>query len=82
MYVFLHFSIDFTPIYDDTLFLDTYLISLPQNLPPTFKGRALKFSYQFNVGVCRASSSHPQAGSSTSRVMKIPIRIYNHTSGK
>ncbi|KAJ3002209.1 hypothetical protein NUW54_g5970 [Trametes sanguinea] len=60
----------------------TYSLVLPDNLPPTFRGRALKFSYQFILGVCRAgSSASPGAGpSSNSRVMKVPIRVYNNVS--
>ncbi|KAI0825254.1 Rgp1-domain-containing protein [Trametes gibbosa] len=61
----------------------TYTLVLPENLPPTFRGRALKFSYQFILGVCRAGSgvSSPGAGpSSNSRVMKVPIRMYNNVS--
>ncbi|KAI8983332.1 Rgp1-domain-containing protein [Trametes punicea] len=60
----------------------TYSLVLPENLPPTFRGRALKFSYQFILGVCRAgSATSPGAGSSSSsRVMKVPIRVYNNVS--
>ena len=35
---------------------DSYSVALPSNLPPTFKGRALRFSYQLIVGTCQASS--------------------------
>ncbi|TDL22371.1 Rgp1-domain-containing protein [Rickenella mellea] len=101
----------------------TYTLPLPSNLPPTFKGRALKFSYTLVVGVCRAGSlqvpsssasfssanakpnssslspytpspsnpTTPPVGTttvarkgsggsrgSTSRVMRVPIRVYNH----
>ncbi|OJT13199.1 hypothetical protein TRAPUB_10218 [Trametes pubescens] len=60
----------------------TYTLVLPENLPPTFRGRALKFSYQFTLGVCRAgSAAAPGTGpSSNSRVMKVPIRVYNNVS--
>ncbi|KAL4244581.1 Reduced growth phenotype protein 1 [Abortiporus biennis] len=57
----------------------TYTITLPENLPPTFRGRSLRFSYQFILGICRAASI-PGTGNSSSRVMKVPIRIYNHVS--
>ena len=61
--------------------LDTYTVKLPSNLPPTYRGRTLRFSYQLSIGACRATVD---AGvpSSQSRVMKVPIRIYNHVSGK
>ncbi|KAG6836319.1 hypothetical protein H0H93_009157 [Arthromyces matolae] len=66
----------------------TYTLPLPDVLPPTFKGRTLKFSYELEVGTCRAgtgvgtstSSTTPSAMSenSVSRVMKVPIRVYNN----
>ncbi|PPQ70636.1 hypothetical protein CVT24_000679 [Panaeolus cyanescens] len=71
----------------------TYTIKLPSVLPPTFKGKSLKFSYEFVVGTCRAGSSpsmgtlsppaatsSPASSTSISRVMKVPIRVYNHVS--
>ncbi|TCD68602.1 hypothetical protein EIP91_010393 [Steccherinum ochraceum] len=58
----------------------TYSLPLPENLPPTFRGRTLRFSYQFILGICRAGSSPPTGSgpSSQSRVMKVPIRLYTH----
>ncbi|CAK5278779.1 unnamed protein product, partial [Mycena citricolor] len=47
-----------------------YTINLPENMPPTFKGRTVRFSYELVVGVCRPGN--------VSRVMKVPIRVYNH----
>lgn len=54
-----------------------YTVTLPPNLPPTYRGRSLRFSYHLSVGACRATAGSP---SSQSRVMKVPIRIYNHVS--
>lgn len=62
---------------------DTYTIPLPDVLPPTFKGRCLKFSYELVVGTCRAGSGSA-GGSGTgsiSRVMKVPIRVYTNVVG-
>ncbi|KAF8972454.1 Rgp1-domain-containing protein [Flammula alnicola] len=61
----------------------TYTIKLPDNLPPTFKGKSLKFSYELVVGTCRAGPTGGGGGvsaNSISRVMKVPIRVYNHVS--
>ncbi|KAI5997709.1 Rgp1-domain-containing protein [Pisolithus marmoratus] len=66
----------------------TYSLMLPANLPPTFRGRSLKFSYELIVGTCRASASAmrsssslgPTGANSVSRVMKVPIRVYNHVA--
>ncbi|KAJ7470483.1 Rgp1-domain-containing protein, partial [Mycena latifolia] len=54
----------------------TYSLLLPAHLPPTFKGRTLRFSYELVVGACRAAAG----GSSVSRVMKVPIRVYNNVA--
>ncbi|KAJ7596555.1 Rgp1-domain-containing protein [Mycena floridula] len=64
----------------------TYSVSLPDSLPPTFRGRSLKFSYELIVGTCKANSAPgtgsaaPAGGNSISRVMKVPIRVYNHVA--
>ncbi|KAI0327316.1 Rgp1-domain-containing protein [Cubamyces sp. BRFM 1775] len=60
----------------------TYSVVLPENLPPTFRGRALKFSYQFILGLSRAGpAASPGTGpGSSSKVMKVPIRVYNNVS--
>ncbi|ETW87730.1 hypothetical protein HETIRDRAFT_457174 [Heterobasidion irregulare TC 32-1] len=70
----------------------TYSVGLPAHLPPTYKGRTVKFTYQLSVGTCRAGlgagagagaggQGTPASGaSSNSRVMKVPIRVYNHVS--
>lgn len=78
------------------LWLDTYTIDLPGILPPTHAGKTLSFGYELVVGACRAPApSAASAGghhipawrganaakSSSSRVMKVPIRVYNHVSG-
>jgi RAB6A-GEF complex partner protein 2 len=55
-----------------------YRVTLPSELPPTFRGRALRFSYQFIVGTCRGG---PHMENQT-RLLKIPLRVYNHIPGK
>ncbi|EJD04560.1 Rgp1-domain-containing protein [Fomitiporia mediterranea MF3/22] len=60
----------------------TYSLPLPETLPPTYRGRGVKFSYHLTVGVCRANpgpySSSSNSRSSTSQVMRVPVRIYSH----
>ncbi|KIY44985.1 Rgp1-domain-containing protein [Fistulina hepatica ATCC 64428] len=58
----------------------SYSLTLPDNLPPTFKGRCVKFSYELVVSICRATSGAGTGSNSSSRTMKIPIRVYNHAS--
>ncbi|KAJ3982973.1 Rgp1-domain-containing protein [Lentinula detonsa] len=63
-----------------------YSILLPSNLPPTFRGRTLRFAYELVVGICRAGPSNNFApsvkgsgsGGSVSKVMKVPIRVYTN----
>ncbi|KAL5534971.1 RGP1 [Sanghuangporus sanghuang] len=60
----------------------TYSLPLPSTLPPTYRGRNIKFAYHLSVGVCRStpgpSPSSPGGKGSTSQVMRVPIRVYNH----
>lgn len=68
----------------------TYTVQLPDAIPPTYKGRVFRFSYEFTVGVCRSRAASQQPSSpvgrpgtgaqSSSRVMKVPVRIYNFVS--
>lgn len=62
----------------------TYTLPLPSNLPPTFRGRMIRFSYELIVGTCRRGDSGEgtttSVGVTVSRVMKVPIRVYNWVS--
>ncbi|THH12849.1 hypothetical protein EW146_g7308 [Bondarzewia mesenterica] len=64
----------------------TYSVRLPAHLPPTYKGRSVRFSYQLSVGTCRAGAAAgqgpatPSGANSNSRVMKVPIMVYNNVS--
>ena len=55
-----------------------YRVTLPPELPPTFRGRALRFSYQFIVGTCRGGH-HME---NQTRLLKVPLRVYNHIPGR
>ncbi|KAK1217397.1 Golgi membrane exchange factor (Ric1p-Rgp1p) subunit [Marasmius sp. AFHP31] len=55
-----------------------YTLNLPSNLPPTFRGHHLQFSYELVVGICRGVGT--ENGGSVSKVMKVPIRIYNNVT--
>ncbi|KZT58546.1 Rgp1-domain-containing protein [Calocera cornea HHB12733] len=65
----------------------TYTLSLPVLLPPTFRGKAIRFSYELVVGTSHAPSPGNNGSSSPlyqeqhrKKVMKIPIRVYNSVS--
>ncbi|KAG2086672.1 Rgp1-domain-containing protein [Suillus cothurnatus] len=62
----------------------TYTLPLPSTLPPTFRGRMISFSYELVVGTCRRGDSSEgtttSVGVTVSRVMKVPIRVYNWVS--
>ncbi|KAG1814344.1 Rgp1-domain-containing protein [Suillus subaureus] len=62
----------------------TYTLPLPSTLPPTFRGRMIRFSYELVVGTCRRGDSSggtaTSVGVTVSRVMKVPIRVYNWVS--
>lgn len=52
-------------------------MQLPEALPPTFRGRAFRFSYHFVVGTCRGRIAGHDA---QSRLLRIPLRVYNYVS--
>ncbi|KAF9265604.1 Rgp1-domain-containing protein [Marasmius fiardii PR-910] len=56
-----------------------YTLNLPSNLPPTYLGQQFQFSYELVVGICRKVSSG-SSGGSVSKVMKVPIRVYNNVT--
>ncbi|BGP42252.1 Golgi membrane exchange factor (Ric1p-Rgp1p) subunit [Rhodotorula kratochvilovae] len=67
----------------------TYTLRIPADLPPSFRGRAIKFNYHLVVGTHRVllgpsaalAGDAPRAGrakGSVSRVMRVPLRVYNH----
>ena len=62
----------------DQSLLVRYRVDLPLELPPTFRGRAIRFSYQFIVGTCRGG---PHMENQT-RLLKVPLRVYNHIPGR
>lgn len=69
---------------------------MPADLPPSFRGKSIKFNYELVVGTNRTAVSpsmlvnpdeplrpRPRGGkSSNSRVMKVPIRLYNHVGSE
>ncbi|GAA6046285.1 hypothetical protein NBRC10513_002275 [Rhodotorula toruloides] len=71
----------------------TFSIRIPADLPPSFRGKAIKFNYYLVVGSNRISLGpislkhatddvrpvpKAQGKPSVSRVMRVPIRVYNH----
>ena len=68
-------------------------MNLPDNLPPTFRGKAIHFSYELVVGLCRAGQSDTltddgplspveHGGANVSKLMKVPVRMYNNVVGE
>ncbi|GEM10571.1 rgp1 family protein [Rhodotorula toruloides] len=70
-----------------------FSIRIPADLPPSFRGKAIKFNYHLVVGSNRISLgpislkhavddvrpvAKAQGKPSVSRVMRVPIRVYNH----
>jgi hypothetical protein len=62
-----------------------YELKLPADLPPSFKGKSFKFSYNVSVGTNRiqlTGNTGSGGGTQVSRVLKVPVRIYNHVAGE
>lgn len=60
-------------------YLDTYKLTLPKNIPPTYRGKAMRFNYYLVIGSQRSSSSKPFGAQG--QVVQIPFRVFNHVSG-
>ncbi|EGG02863.1 uncharacterized protein MELLADRAFT_109802 [Melampsora larici-populina 98AG31] len=62
----------------------TFSIDLPQELPPSFRGKSIKFSYNLIVGTSYDNGGigprgRNQVGSSPgTKIIRVPIRVYNH----
>lgn len=57
-------------------FTDRYEIDLPSVLPPSHRGRVIRFTYKLIIGV------HRTGGSMQSQIFQIPFRIFNRIDGK
>lgn len=62
---------------------DLYKITLPKDIPPSHKGRCIRFNYHLIIGTQR-SSVNSGATSNTSmgrgHVVQMPFRVLNHVS--
>ncbi|KAK4703418.1 RAB6A-GEF complex partner protein 2, partial [Phenoliferia sp. Uapishka_3] len=56
----------------------SFSIRVPADLPPAFRGKAIKFSYHLVVGTNRVTLGSSSQSPSRSRVMRVPVRVYNH----
>jgi len=56
----------------------TFKLQLPMDLPPSFHGHSVHFDYYLTVGTNRADTRSGSA--QQSRLLHIPIRIYNHVA--
>ena len=61
-----------------------FSLRIPADLPPSFRGKAIKFTYQLVVGTSRSTigfaTPRPGQRASLSRIMRVPVRMYNHVS--
>ncbi|PWO00113.1 Rgp1-domain-containing protein [Tilletiopsis washingtonensis] len=61
----------------------TFRLPLPPDLPPSYSGRSISFNYTLTLGTNRLDTSSSSGGSSgrqRSRLIRIPLRIYNHVA--
>lgn len=54
--------------------IDTYQIELPADLPPSHRGKTIRFSYNLVLGVQRGSVHTP------AKSVQLPFRLYNNIS--
>lgn len=56
----------------------TFRVPLPPDLPPSYVGRAISFSYTLTLGTNRLSRNKRGIVEQKSRLVRIPMRVYNH----
>ncbi|PWN28589.1 Rgp1-domain-containing protein [Jaminaea rosea] len=58
----------------------SFTLRLPADLPPSYYGKSVKFTYELVVGTNRldAGEGAVHVGNQRSRLIKIPLRIYNY----
>lgn len=59
---------------------DSFRIRLPLDLPPSFQGRSIKFTYNLTIGTNRLDPTSRNRQGQKSRLIQIPVRVYNHVS--
>lgn len=58
-------------------------MQIPNDLPPSFRGKSISFNYVFKIGTNRC----PRPGSAGddleyNKIVKVPVRVYNNVSGQ
>lgn len=54
--------------------IDTYQLELPSDLPPSHRGKTIRFAYNLVLGVQRGSVHTP------AKSVQLPFRLYNNIS--
>lgn len=55
-----------------------FKLRLPVDLPPSYHGKAIRIKYVLSLGTNRADAYAASTRAQTSRLISIPIRVYNH----
>ncbi|SJX63674.1 uncharacterized protein SRS1_14424 [Sporisorium reilianum f. sp. reilianum] len=55
-----------------------FQLRLPVDLPPSYQGKAVRLKYVLTLGTNRSDAYAAATRAQTSRLIQIPIRIYNH----
>ncbi|CAO3653505.1 unnamed protein product [Mucor hiemalis] len=59
----------------------SYKLKLPHNLPPTYRGKSMRFSYYLVIGSQRSGSNASSTPfGAQGHVVQIPFRVFNHVT--
>ncbi|KAK0528295.1 Golgi membrane exchange factor (Ric1p-Rgp1p) subunit [Tilletia horrida] len=64
----------------------SFRLPLPLDLPPSFLGRSIQFTYTLTIGINRSTNVSPNSpslngiGTPKSRLFTIPVRLYNNVA--
>jgi hypothetical protein len=56
--------------------IDQFQLKLPDTLPPTHRGKAIRFFYRLVIGVQHGDPHRP------SHIIHVPFRVFNRVRGK
>lgn len=56
-----------------------YTFQIPHGMPPTHRGRAYRFAWDFNLSLAVADASNGKVGMRT-REIEVPIRVWSHVA--
>lgn len=59
----------------------SYKLKLPNDIPPSHRGKAIRFNYSLVVGTQRAAPNSSSPATGQGHIVQVPFRVLNHVAG-